>query len=177
MTEKELIERAQHDRRAFGVIYEAHFEGLFRFVLKRVSDRQLTSDLVSQTFVKAMLSLNTYTYTGVPIKAWLYRIAINEVNMYFRENKRVHHVQLSESLISGLSQELEESGIRQMQFERVVASLNTLEEQEVLLIELRFFEGMRFREMAEVLGSSEDAVKMKTHRVLKRLKSVILTQG
>lgn len=177
MTEKELIELAKKDKKAFGIIYQIHFEDLFRFVYKRVSSKEQTDDLVSQTFVKAMLNIHKYKYTGAPLKSWLYRIAINEVNMHFRASSKVVTTRLSDQMTGDLSDGLILAGIRDVQLDQLVAGLNALDESLVLLIELRYFEKLRFKEIGEILGINESNAKMKVHRALKKLKSVILKRG
>ncbi len=174
MTEKKLIQAAKRNSKEFARIYELYHNDLFRFVHKRVSDVDLTADLVSQTFIKAMINLSSYKHTGAPLKSWIYRIAINEVNMHFRSTKKMTVTKLSSEMLACLSDEIEELPSNESKMRQLVEGLNQLDEASTLLIEMRYFEQMRHRQIGEILGISEDAAKMKVIRAFKRLKSIIL---
>ena len=81
------IEEAKKNPARFGVIYERYYQQIFLFVYKRLADEENTADVCSQVFLKAMLSLKKYKFQGVPFSAWLYRIAFNEINQFFRNTK------------------------------------------------------------------------------------------
>lgn len=174
MTEKEIIQAAKTNSQGFARVYELLYNDLFRFVYKRVSDLDLTSDLVSQTFVKALVNITSFKDTGAPIKSWIYRIAVNEVNMHFRNSKKVVVTKISIDMLSSLEEDEDLDIGREEKRRRLVEGLNQLDESSTLLIEMRYFQKMRHKEMGEILGISEDAAKMKTHRAFKRLKSIIL---
>jgi RNA polymerase sigma-70 factor (ECF subfamily) len=83
---KELmqIEAARVDPDAFGVLYEKYYRQIFIFIHRRTDNEELTADLCSLTFLKAMLHLSKYQHRGLPFSSWLFRIALNEVHMFFR---------------------------------------------------------------------------------------------
>lgn len=83
--EQETVEAAKSDPAKFGLLYEKYFRQVFVFVFRRIGDEEQAADIVSNTFLKAMLALPKYVFKGVPFSAWLFRIASNEVNMYFRK--------------------------------------------------------------------------------------------
>jgi RNA polymerase sigma-70 factor, ECF subfamily len=174
LTEKELIQAAKRNSNEFARIYEMYHNDLFRFVYKRVSDIDLTADIVSQTFVKAMINLSSYKHTGAPLKSWIYRIAINEVNMHFRSAKKMMVTKLSGEILASLAEEITDLPSDESKMHQLVHGLNQLDESSTLLIEMRYFEQMRHRQIGEILGISEDAAKMKVLRAFKRLKSIIL---
>jgi RNA polymerase sigma-70 factor, ECF subfamily len=85
--ENEIIERSKKDVQAFGEIYETYFDRIFNFIHRQTDDEETAGDLCSQTFVNALNSLPKYQFRGFPFSAWLYKIAGNEVNKYYRKNK------------------------------------------------------------------------------------------
>ena len=87
--EEALIAEAKRRPEAFAPLYELHFGAIFRFILRRAGERELTNDLTQQTFLKAMLALPGYEPRGYPFKAFLYRIALNELKMHWRKRKEV----------------------------------------------------------------------------------------
>ena len=98
------------------------------------------------------------------------RIAINEVNMHFRQAKRRAEVPLGPQVVDRLLDEFEQGNHSDHQRQRLINGLNALNEEQVMLIELRYFEGRRFAEMGVLLAISEDNAKVRTYRALSALK-------
>ncbi len=169
--EDALIVQAKRKPEAFAPLYELHFAAIFRFILRRARDRELTNDLTQQTFLKAMLALPGYEPRGYPFKAFLYRIALNELKMHWRKRKEVT-IDMSYAEVRGLTEEvgLDE---RESEMQRLALALGRLDEDKARLIELRYMDGMSFAEVGQVLGLGEDAAKMRTHRVLATLRTYL----
>ncbi|NNE54932.1 MAG: sigma-70 family RNA polymerase sigma factor, partial [Flavobacteriales bacterium] len=159
------------DPRHFAPLYEKHFNSVFRFVYSRVQNKDLTADLTSQTFTKALMALSRYEDRGYAFSSWLIRIAINEINMHFRKNSKHKFAEVSENQLITLMVEAEEPA-DDMQV--VVKALNEMEEDQVSLIELRFFEKKSFAQIGEILSVAEDTAKMRVYRALKRLRKLVL---
>ena len=162
--EEGLIHAAKRSPEAFAPLYERHFLVIFRFILRRARDRQLTADLTQQTFLKAMLALPRYEPRGHPFKAFLYRIALNELRMHWRKRKELV-IDLSYAEARGLSEEMGLPGSDE-DMRRLALALARLDPEKARLIELRFMDGLSYAELGAVLGIAEDAAKMRTHRVL-----------
>lgn len=165
------IRTARSDPRGFTVLYERYFADIFRFVLRRVGHRDLTADLAQETFLKALLALPRYQDRGLPFRAWLYRIALNEVRMHWRKRKEVV-MDISFAEIKGLSTEIGLT-VDDDDMKRLASALGRLAEDKARLIELRYVDGMSFAELGQVLGIGEDAAKMRTHRVLGQLRTYL----
>ena len=169
--EWELIQKAQKDPRQFEVIYRSNYEAIFRFIYARMPDESTTADICSQVFIKALEQIGSYSFKGVPYSAFLYRVAINEVNGYYRKSKKKRYVQIdteSETyLTSGQTFFESESTFDFEMFKKVI---NVLEPDELTFIEMRFFEGMSFREIGEIKGIKENKAKIKVFRILKRIR-------
>lgn len=162
---------AKSSTEAFGPLYERYFGDVFRFILRRAADRELTADLTQQAFVKAMLSIDRYESRGLPFRAWLYRIALNELRMHWRKRKEVL-IDMSTKQVKGMVAEMELL-LDPSDMERVAQALSGLEEARAQLIHLRFMDGLSYQEVGEVLGIGEDAAKMRTHRTLNALRSYL----
>src|SRR5258707_12137316 len=78
--ERLLVEAAQEDSAKFGELYDIHFERIYAFVARRTRDRDKAEDLTSEVFHKALANLKSYTWTGAPFAAWLFRIAANTIS-------------------------------------------------------------------------------------------------
>lgn len=162
---------AKTNPRYFGPLYEKYHAQVFRFVNSRVGDRELAADLTSQTFTKALLAIKGYENRGFALSSWLCRIAINEVNMYFRKHKQQHYVDIDEGKLKHLADDVEDD--QRIDSEILIEALNQLEYEHVELIELRFFEKRSFSEIGKILGLKEDAAKMRVYRALNKLKALV----
>lgn len=171
-----IIESAKSDPARFGLLYEKYYRQVFVFVFRRTGNDELAGDLVSNTFLKALLSLKKYEYKGVPFSAWLFRIAINEVNMFFRKSERERTVSLDKSDLGKMIAEAGEKDSDENQ-QLLLKALRTLSTEEMQLIELRFFEKRAFAEAGEILGITENNAKVRTYRILDKLKQVLLKAG
>ena len=175
-TEARLIDQAKRDPKHFEVLYLRYHPDMFRYVYKKVRDEELAGDLVSQVFVKALSKLKKYQHRGVPFSAWLYRIAINEVNQYFRKSKKVRYLTMEDSGLEQLEDSLEEVGDRDRLFEALREVLQGMSEEEVALVDLRFFEQRSFKEIGDILDMTEANAKAKTYRILKRMRKSMEAQ-
>ena len=173
--EWEEIQAAQHDPARFRPLYERYHEPIFRFIFRRVGDEALTADLVSQVFLKAMQRLAKYEFRGVPFSAWLYRIASNEVTQYFRQYQKNRVVSVEEERVTELADEMEDTD-SDLLLEHLTQVLDELKETELQLIELRFFEQRPFKEIADILEITESNAKVKTYRILEKLKRKMVRQ-
>jgi RNA polymerase sigma-70 factor (ECF subfamily) len=100
--EELLIRNSQADPEAFRPLYEKYFKRIFLFVHHRVGDKAMTADLTSQVFLKALINIKKFSFRGLPFSAWLFRIALNECNDFFRKNKRYRLVTMEEGMVEHL---------------------------------------------------------------------------
>jgi RNA polymerase sigma-70 factor (ECF subfamily) len=171
-----IVESAKSDPARFGLLYEKYYRQVFVFVFRRTGSDEIAGDIVSNTFLKAMLSLKKYEYKGVPFSAWLFRIAMNEVNMFFRKTQRERTVSLDKSDLGKMIAEAGEKDSVENQ-RLLLKALSTLSTEEMQLIELRFFEKRAFAEAGEILGITENNAKVRTYRILDKLKQGLLKAG
>lgn len=172
--EEEWIRKAASDPQAFQPLYEAHFKKVFLFVLHRVGDKDLAGDLTQQVFLNALTHIGRYQFRGLPFTAWLFRIAVNQCNDYFRKSKRSRVVVLEDADVENLYEELTAQQTLEEWAKRLPVILERLNPDDLQVIELRFFEGRPFKEVAEILGITETYAKVRTYRILERMKKLFL---
>lgn len=165
------IEKAKRDKRYFAPLYEKYYTQIFYFVFKKVQNESITGDLCSKTFLKAMLNIDKYTYKGFPFSSWLYRIASNEVNMFFRESKKIITVEVMEKDVVAIVNKFDEQ--KEINISRVLSLLDELPPKHKELIELRFFDQLSFKEIAGIYEITEANAKMKVYRILSKLEEKI----
>jgi RNA polymerase sigma-70 factor (ECF subfamily) len=172
--EEEVIRRAKQDSNAFRELYEKYYKQIFLFILHRVGSKEVTADITSQTFLKAMQALSSFQFRGLPFSSWLFRIAVNECNNFFRKNKRERMVVLEDYHVKNLYDEMFGDSAREELERKLPLILERLEESELHLIELRFLEGRPFREVAEILSISETYAKVRTYRILEKMRKMFV---
>jgi len=106
----------------------------------------------------------------------LFRIAINEVHQYHRKQKKERHIHIEECHFLDFQDKFQSSS-QEVNTDLLFEALNILSDSQMQLIELRFFEKRSFKNMAEILDITENNAKVKTHRVLKKLKKQLKKNG
>ncbi len=177
-TEEKIILLAQADRMNFQPLYEKYFDKIFWFILKRMGNESISGDIAQQVFFKAMVNLKKYKFKGFPFSSWLYRIALNEVNQYYRKTKNRRYVEIDKLQLADVTGEVNFDDEEDTDASEIVGKLlNTLDEGELNIIEMKYFEGKSFREIGEILSLKESATKVRAHRIMKKLRIAIQTLG
>ena len=184
--ERKLAELAKSDPESFGRLYELNYDQIFAYVLKRTASTQVAQDITAETFFKALKNIQNFKWHNVPFSAWLYRIAINEINLWHRKKsyKSISLDGLKDKGFEPISDDdMEEELLKaQQSLERHEQYMLIQKELELIpakyreVIALRFFAGKQLSEISQILGKPEGTVKSLLHRGLERLKKV-LTQG
>lgn len=172
--EMALIEAAKKDPSRFEVIYTRYHEQIFRYAYQRVDDKDLCFDIAQQVFLKALTNLHKFEFRGVPFSSWLYRIAQSEVYQALRDKQVERSVNVDDTDLFDLAEEMKlEKLEKEEMMNRVAEKLTELEEDELLLVEMRFMEKRPFKEVGEILNITENNAKVKMYRVLEKLKKML----
>jgi RNA polymerase sigma-70 factor (ECF subfamily) len=168
--ERQLVLQAQAgNTEAFGALYDAYLERIYRFVYFRVEDQQTAEDITSQVFVKAWSNLDRFSFSHTPYLAWLYTIAHNAVIDHYRTRKittALDDIQLSQP---DQAEAVEESIDLTAEMKRVKEALQMLTEDQQKVLSLKFIEGLSNHEIARHLGKREGAVRALQMRGLQAL--------
>ena len=164
--ERRQIQAAQRDRAEFARLYERYVDRIFAYVYTLTRNRELAEDVTAATFARAIEELPRFEWRGVPYSAWLYRVASNLVA---RERRRPRWAELEpDAVIDAIdpAEEVERKS-RDQEIREQVASLPADQRQAVML---RFGGGLSNREIGEIMGRSEGAIKLLTFRALTSLR-------
>jgi RNA polymerase sigma-70 factor (ECF subfamily) len=168
--EDDLIRRAKDDPDAFGELYEMHFRQIYRYVYSQVRSHPETQDIVSDTFLKALRAIESYTPTGKPFIVWLYRIARNTTIDYFRRANREVEVDWLELMA-------EEAQLEQIEYrDWLDQAMKHLTEDQRVILRLHYIQDMKFKDIAKVTNRTEGAVKAMALRAIGRLRSVMVKE-
>jgi RNA polymerase sigma-70 factor (ECF subfamily) len=147
---------------AFSVIVDHYQEQIFRYLYRLTGEYQLAQDLAQDTFVKAYEEI-LKTRDELNLKAWLYKIATNNAYKHFRRAKLVSFISFDHGGKTAFPQENNKPGdaTEQLAVQEAIKSVPV--EMRYCLV-LHLVEGFKYREIAETLGISEDAVRMRVAR-------------
>jgi len=168
LEENTYVEASKKDPARFEYLYNKYHEQIFRYVWQRMDDKDLAFDVTSQVFMKALANIHKYQFRVVPFASWLYRIAKSEVYQSFKEKKAKRTVNIETSQVYEIIEELEEDCNEALK-EELIRRIAELPEQDLQLIELRFFEKHSYREIGEIMDLTENNAKVRAYRVLKKL--------
>jgi RNA polymerase sigma-70 factor (ECF subfamily) len=166
-----LTMAAQGDQQAFGVLYERYVGRIYNYIYYRTGNTYDAEDLTARVFFRAMRHINNYTDRGLPLSAWLYRIAHNLVANWHRDNSRRREVPFDEILLVRPSGEHPEFAlIRTEEQERLLSIIQCLPAERQQLLILKFVQNMSNAEIGVIMGRTEGAVKSLYHRTLLTLR-------
>ena len=172
-TERTWIRQAQRDPQAFAPLYEKYYAPIFRYLERRTDRPQLAADLTAQVFLKALRNLSKYRFRGVPFSAWLFRIAANAVAQHYRQVQRSRIISLEDRHLSLLlAPSSEDAPPADDPAQLVARLLSQLTPAEVELLELHYLEERPYSEVAQILGITEGNAKVRTHRVMQKLRKL-----
>lgn len=173
LNEEELqVKAAIADPQAFGVLYDKYYLRIFRYVFQRVEDEDTAADVTSVVFSKALFGLSKYEFRGVPFSAWLFRVAQNELNQLFRKNKVQKVVNISTENLPQIAEDAGEEGLED-RIDDLKKAMKDLSEDELELVQQRYFENRSYKEMGEILSMEENNARVKTFRVIQKLKNLL----
>jgi RNA polymerase sigma-70 factor (ECF subfamily) len=161
--ERLLIEAAQADPARFAELYEQNFDRVYAYIARRMRDRDRAEELTAEVFHQALANLGRFEWRGVPFAAWLLRMAANAVHDRWKADARESELPEDEMEQAGAERAVERQAL-------LAKLVDTLPEDQRLVIVRRFVDQRSIREIAEELERSEGAVKQLQFRALQSLK-------
>lgn len=160
-----LVIRAQQgDRDAVGLLYDSYTPKLFGYLMNTLRDRTRADDALQTTWIKALDALPRFQFRGVPFSSWLFAIARNVCREQWRSGAR--EVPLEPEHDRADSREQPDTVF----VERLLAALDESDRE---LVRLRYIADLQTSEIARVLGISGIAVRVRLHRVIKKLQQYV----
>ncbi|MDD5093287.1 MAG: sigma-70 family RNA polymerase sigma factor [Dehalococcoidia bacterium] len=170
MSGKETARKKREE--ALTGLYEGSYERLARYIFVRIGNQTEAEDLASEVFLKAFRSLDSYEERGLPMEAWLFKIAHNLVIDYVRKAGKRQTVCIDDVVIAG-SANPEEAAESSIQVEKLTQALKQLPESQREVIGLRFFSDLSSEEAGEVLGKKAGAVREMQRVALQSLRKAM----
>ncbi|MFC8717623.1 ECF subfamily RNA polymerase sigma factor, BldN family [Kitasatospora sp. NPDC057198] len=167
----ELVERAQNgESEAFGRLYDRYADTVYRYIYYRVGSRATAEDLTSETFLRALRRIGTFTWQGRDFGAWLVTIARNLVADHFKSSRFRLEVTTGEMLDSNeCERSPEESVLESLSNAALLDAVRRLNPQQQECVTLRFLQGLSVAETARIMGKNEGAIKTLQYRAVRTL--------
>lgn len=179
--EKRILLQIKEDPQKFGIVFDCYYNQIFSYIFKRIVDYDISRDIAAETFLKAFLKIRSFVWKDISIGSWIYRIATNEINYYFRSKK--HYIIPIDSLLDKKDLEIlnrhefidEKISIEKElelheEFLKVHKCLRQLEIKYQEVLSLRYFEKKSICEISYILLKKEGTVKSLLSRGTEKLR-------
>ena len=185
-TERAYIQEARRNPRAFVHLYDHYFPRIHAYVRYRVHGQQDAEDIIAEVFLKAIRRIRSFKWRHEnSFAAWLFRIAHNRIVDYYRRRGQVEIVEMalnpgesasgngskSAAALTSCALRPEEALTQQETFEQMRALIETLSPRRREVITLRFFGGLRNKEIAGILELDERTIASHLSRGLRDLRA------
>jgi RNA polymerase sigma-70 factor (ECF subfamily) len=168
-------ETTELNRATLAALYEEYYDRIARYAYVRIGDTTEAEDIAGEVFLKALKSLKSYKERGVPMQAWLFKIAHNLVVDHLRKTAKQRTIPLDMVQIeSGTNPAL--SAERNLELERVKKAMEQLTREQREVLALRFFSGLSSKETGNILNKSDGAVREMQRAALERLRRLAGTE-
>lgn len=169
LTDEEImLAVANGELKQLSILFDRYHVRIFNFFNKMLHNKMVSEDLTQEVFVK-VLKYRT-SYKSGNFTSWIYTIARNIFSSYYQKQKKERTNLIEDHLISSEDKLVTESN--QEELEHLQKSLLRLNQTDRELIVMHRFQEINYGQIAEIIGSSEGAVKVKVHRALKKLKDI-----
>ena len=153
-------------------LYEEYYDKIARYVYVHIGSREEAEDIAGEVFLKALMSLKSYREQGVPMQAWLFRIAHNLTVDHVRKMNKRATAQIDLAALPADDSPID-GAEKRMEFERVVEAMDQLTAEQKEVINLRFFGELTSREVSGILDKSDGAVREMQRAAIEKLRAVM----
>jgi RNA polymerase sigma-70 factor (ECF subfamily) len=168
-----LVQRAQGgDAEAFGELYDRYVDLVYRYIYYRVGTTQLAEDLTSETFLRALRRISSFTWQGRDVGAWFVTIARNLIADHYKSGRyrlELTTDDVSESGAALVADGPESSVLEAMQNKVLLEAVKQLNAEQQECIVLRFLQGLSVAETAQAMGKNDGAIKALQYRAIRTL--------
>ena len=168
MNDGELIRAVQSgDRKSLTILYQRYLSGVWRYLHAHLAwDREAAEDLVSETFLTAIRNIQAYDSKKGTVYGWLIGIAQNKLHDHLRKTNRERDYARSDATVAVDTDSGSPEGhlIQTETQDAVIRALDSLANEERIVLEWKYMESLSVRDMAERLGRTEKAVEAILYR-------------
>jgi len=159
------------EARAFDELVRRHQRPLYHLCMRYLRNQADAKDVTQRAFVKAFRGLDGFRGES-SFRTWLYRIAINLALNHLRDHRREQPAEIADELLSRRATGPQRI-IGDEEAARLRAAIDDLPPRQRMVLELRVYDELSFREVADLVGSTENAAKVNFHHAVKRLRQLL----
>jgi RNA polymerase sigma-70 factor (ECF subfamily) len=177
--DQSLVCAAQQDTEAAGRLYDRYYAEILGYVYHCTLDRTAAEDLTANVFLSAFAHLGRFRWRQAPFRAWLYRIATNEVRMFYRRRNAGEVVRrgTEQASTAGSAPSADDGPAASEEFRLLHQALLQLRLKYRTVVILRYFEDRTIAEISDITNSREGTVKSQLHRGLAQLQEILTQRG
>ncbi len=170
-TDRDLadVRAAQADHAAFATLYRRYLDPVYGYSFYLLGDHHDAEDATERTFLAALGAIDRYRDEGSTFRSWLFRIAHNQLANALRARSRQRAASLDAVSEPAATDDPAQLASLADDARRLRAGVASLSEDRRQVVILRFVDGLTAREIGDVLGRSEGAVRVLQHRALREL--------
>jgi len=173
-SERQLVVTRKSLETKLASLYSEYYDKIARYAFVHIGNRTDAEDIAGDVFLKALDSLESYEERGIPMQAWLFRIAHNLVVDYFRKTSKRKTVDIDSVTIES-DKAPEAIAEVNIEIERVKKAMEQLTREQREVLSLRFFGEFTSKETGGILGKSDGAVREMQRAATEKLRSILAT--
>ena len=166
------IDRFEYNKNRLAGLYEEYFDKIAHYIYVRLRDLNEAENLAGEVFVKALKSLGSYQERGVPMQAWLFKIARNLIVDYSRKAAKQKTVPIDDLQVIG-EDNPQAAAEKKIELERVKKAMEYLTKDQKEVINLRFFGGLSSKEAGQILKKSDGAIREMQRSAIEKLRRLL----
>ncbi|WP_299676903.1 RNA polymerase sigma factor [uncultured Tenacibaculum sp.] len=166
--EKIMMAVANGELNKLSILFDRYHVRIYNFFQKMTHNKMVSEDLTQEVFIK-ILKYRT-SYNNGNFASWLYTVARNIFSSYYQKQKKERSNIIEDDFLNTKEKLFTDSNKEDL--EHLQRSLLKLNEKDRELIVMHKLQEIQYEQIAQIVGSSENAVKVKTHRALKKLKEI-----
>lgn len=179
---KDLVTRSQNkDKEAFSRLFDFYYDKIIKYVFRRTLNVEYSKDITSNVFLKVLDNIEGFKWkNGInSFNGWIFKIATNEVNQYFRKQNRYKliiddpDIRFNLKDESNLSLEIEKKIDNDKHLIILSKAIKELKPIYQDILHLRYFEEMPYNEISEVLKKNESTVRVYAKRAIEELERIL----
>jgi len=171
----DLVQRARTEADALARLYEMYYERIYRFCAHRLFYKEIAEDVTSTVFLEVARRIGGFRgQREQDFRNWIYTIAVNQANAYIRKSSR------RKKLLAKAAESLAASSdgpdaASKLDWPTLYAAILKLKPEHQTIVTLRFFENLRFEQIAQILDITQSTVRVTLHRILNKLRKHLQT--
>lgn len=177
VNDRELLEMIQSPflkNKGYRILVNTYKERLYWHIRRMVFDHQDADDILQNTFLKVVRNIADFNQKS-SLYTWLYRIATNETLNYLNTSKNKKFEQLDSDIKIYVTESGEVDEVVIMN--KLTKAIHTLPEKQRLVFNLRYFDEMSYRDIAEITGTSVGALKASYHHAVKKIEDFLILES